>query len=414
MIRVLALGQTPPPLRGAPMMLEFLVRNEMQGIDLRHMRIQLSAEGDEEGKFRWTKLFRLFLFIVRVLYARIVLRPQILYLPPAGYPTPTVLRDAAILCATRPFFSNTVLHFHSCGYRKAYEELPKRWQRWLFRKGIFNADAAIRLTSVAQDNGQDLDARKEFVVPNGISDPFFELPAPNRQSNDCETHPLRILFVSHLCESKGILVAIEACGQLAAGGVAFRLDVVGPFESDEFAERVHERVHALGITAHVHFRGVLVGEQKFACFRQADVFCFPTFFEFESFGIVLLEAMSCSLPVVSTYWSGVPSIVDDGETGFLVQPRDPHAVADRLARLAQDPQLRQQMGAAGRERFLKEFTLSRHLDRMRDVFFDVAGVLPVEKNTNTAEAARIAVVHNCKALRPNAKKPSATKELCNQ
>ncbi len=145
----------------------------------------------------------------------------------------------------------------------------------------------------------------------------------------------------------------------------------------------------LNLTRHVSFLGVLVGEEKFAAFRRANVFCFPTFFSSEALPIVLVEAMACSLPVVATRWRGIPSIVDDGQTGFLVEPHDPEAVADRLACLAEDAELRERMGAAGREKFTSVFTLSHHLGRMRNVLLDVSGVTHVEKSERGAETSPI-------------------------
>jgi glycosyltransferase involved in cell wall biosynthesis len=90
--------------------------------------------------------------------------------------------------------------------------------------------------------------------------------------------------------------------------------------------------------------------------------------------VVLLEAMACRLPVVSTRWRGIPSVVDEGQTGFLVEPHDPTAVADRLVCLAKDVKLRERLGAAGRRKFEQEFTIDRHLERMRHVLLDVGGI----------------------------------------
>jgi glycosyltransferase involved in cell wall biosynthesis len=184
---------------------------------------------------------------------------------------------------------------------------------------------------------------------------------------------LRILFVGMLSESKGLLDLVEACGRLSACGVPCRLEIMGAPESDEFIARLRARIVDLNLAHHVHFLGVLTGPEKFAAYAGSDVFCMPTFYERETFGIVFVEAMACGLPVVATRWRGVPSVVDDGETGFLVEPHDFNAVADRLAHLATSPQLREQMGVAGRNKFLREFTLPRHIERMRRVFLEVAG-----------------------------------------
>ncbi len=173
------------------------------------------------------------------------------------------------------------------------------------------------------------------------------------------------------------MVLVEACGKLAARGVPFQLEVMGQWHSSEFAAHVEQRIEELKLQEHVRFLGVLTGDEKFAAFRRANAFCFPSFFNCEALPVVLLEAMACGLPVVSTNWRGIPSIVDDCRTGFLVAPHDSDAVADRLATLADDPELRTRMGRAGRRKFEQEFTFPRHASLMRSVLLQTAG-MPVD------------------------------------
>ena len=165
---------------------------------------------------------------------------------------------------------------------------------------------------------------------------------------------------------------------------------MGRFESEQFEARVRRRVAELKIDDRVNYLGVLTGEDKFAAFAQSDVLCHPTFYD--TFGLVILEAMACGMPVVATRWNSIPLIVDDGQTGLLVEPHDPVDVADRLSELAASSQLRQQMGVAAREKFLREFTLSRHIERMRQVFLDVGGnvstVREADSHDELMEAAK--------------------------
>jgi glycosyltransferase involved in cell wall biosynthesis len=350
-------------------MLEYLVRSQMDGIDLRHLRIELSTDESQVGKFCWSKLFRLFLVIIRIIHARIVHSPEILYYAPAAASRTSMLRDIAILGSTRFLFPKTVFHFHASGHCKLYERLP-RWQRWLFRRAFFHTDGAIRLSSLTPDDARQLKAQREYIVPNGIDDPCRDILPQRTAAVVTESRPLRLLFIALLCEAKGLMVLIDACGRLAKRGVPFHLNVMGRFESEEFEARVRRRVADLNIDERVQFLGVLTGADKFAVFHLSDVLCHPTFFD--TFPVVILEAMACGLPAVATRFSGIPSIVDDGETGFLVEPHDAGAVADRLADLAENPPLREQMGAAARATFLREFTLPRHIERMRHVFLDIA------------------------------------------
>jgi len=83
--------------------------------------------------------------------------------------------------------------------------------------------------------------------------------------------------------------------------------------------------------------------------------------------------MACGLPVVASRWRAIPSVVDEGTTGLLFEPRDANDLADQLYKLAKDPVLREQMARAGRERFEQNYTFSRHIEGMRRVFLETVG-----------------------------------------
>ena len=108
------------------------------------------------------------------------------------------------------------------------------------------------------------------------------------------------------------------------------------------------------------FLGTLAGDEKASRLRASDIFCYPTHFEAESFGLAVVEAMQFSLPVVATSWRGLPSVVNDGESGILVPARDPSSLASALEVLLKDADLRHRMGRRGRELYLERFTEERY------------------------------------------------------
>lgn len=112
--------------------------------------------------------------------------------------------------------------------------------------------------------------------------------------------------------------------------------------------------------------GTIVGEEKRLRFEQADLFCFPTFYEKELAGLVTAEAMSFQLPIVSTNWHGIPDTVPDGECGILVEPGDIEGFARAVETLLDDPELYAQMAQAGRRRFLQRFTVERYQRDMEE------------------------------------------------
>jgi glycosyltransferase involved in cell wall biosynthesis len=91
----------------------------------------------------------------------------------------------------------------------------------------------------------------------------------------------------------------------------------------------------------------------------------------ECFPISVLEAMACARPAVCTAVGGIPEMINDGETGYLVPPKDPQQLADRLVRLLRDPQGARRMGRAARDRVEAEFTLDRSIAETQQAIEDV-------------------------------------------
>jgi len=105
-------------------------------------------------------------------------------------------------------------------------------------------------------------------------------------------------------------------------------------------------------------------------YSAADIFVTTPWYE--PFGITPLEAMACGLPVVGSNVGGIKMTVADGETGYLVPPRDPLVLADRLALLLRHPRLRKTLGAAGQRRVHRLFTWERVAAAIERLYIDVA------------------------------------------
>ena len=118
----------------------------------------------------------------------------------------------------------------------------------------------------------------------------------------------------------------------------------------------------------MRFEGFLSEEDLIAAFTAADVFVLPS--EWEAFGIVLLEAMACRTPCICSDLGGPPEVVVDGETGFLVAPEDPPALAEALQWLREHRKQAWAMGIAGRERAQRLFSREAFLRDYQEVLDD--------------------------------------------
>jgi glycosyltransferase involved in cell wall biosynthesis len=366
-IKVVVIGQTPPPYHGQSMMIERLVKASLPRVEIHHVRMNFSQADSQIGQFGFSKITHLAQVVWQGISARFRSGARILYYPPAGPQLTPLLRDIIILLCVRPFYRKTVFHFRAAGLSLTLGERPKIIQL-LARLAFGHADGAIELSEHNPRDGAFIGAWKVAVILNGLEDsalPYLPLDRTGRDT-------VSLLYIGAIKEEKGAWVLIEAFNALHQRGLPVRLTLVGEFRSPEIeaALRGYCKEHDLeGIT---DFAGSHVGDIKWAYFRQADILCFPTYFSSESFGNVSLEAMMFEMPVVASRWRGIPSVVQDGETGLLVPIKDSAAFADALEKLIRDPELRRSMGIKGRERYLREFSLEKHLDRMEEFLVEIA------------------------------------------
>lgn len=358
-LRVLVVGQTPPPFGGQAVMIEALLRSSPQRVRYFHVRLRYSDDMDSVGKFAIGKVWVLFTTILRVWWARLRHRTPMLYYPPSGPNMVPVLRDIVFLCATRWLFKRTVFHYHAGGVSGFEEKLPPVL-RSLFRLAYRNASMAIRTAPQNPEDGKLLGAKRDMVVPNGIPDERGHV----EERTAAPGAPLVILFTGVLIPSKGVRVLLEAFRQVVEQHGNARLELMGRWGDAVFQQECEAFVAHHALTGKVSFLGVKRDKEKLEHFAGCDIFCFPSHFEAESFGLVLLEAMQFAKPVVSTRWRGIPSVVEEGVNGFLLPVEDPAAVAHRLLQLIGDEGLRRQMGEAGRRIFAERFTLERFQHNM--------------------------------------------------
>jgi glycosyltransferase involved in cell wall biosynthesis len=181
---------------------------------------------------------------------------------------------------------------------------------------------------------------------------------------------LRILGVGRLVPKKGFDVLVEACALLRDEGVDVAAAIVG--EPGEHEPALRNLVAARGLDGEVTLAGPMTQEALHREYERATAFCLPcrVLASGDRDGIpnVLVEAMACGVPVVTTGVSGIPELVEDGVNGLLVSPDDPRAVAAALRRLCEDPELARRLGAAGRETVARRFDGDRLARRLADLF----------------------------------------------
>ncbi len=258
---------------------------------------------------------------------------------------------------------------HVWHIRDWFQEFAGFWrfyEKWMrhFSTRIIAVSGAIA--------GQFTDRAKVCVINNGFDAEEFALRDAGAGAAFREKYALGdgvvVGCVGRIkLQRKGQEIFLKTAGLLKARGVRAKWLVVGaPFPGNEsHLEALHEIVREHGLGDDVIFTGELKDPRP--AYAAMSIFVLPSA-QPEPFGGVVMEAMCMGLPVIATNIGGSTEQVADGESGWLVQPNDPAALADKLETLLRDEALRKRFGEAGRRRIAERFTLNGMVEKIVRVY----------------------------------------------
>jgi glycosyltransferase involved in cell wall biosynthesis len=238
--------------------------------------------------------------------------------------------------------------------------------RWLMRRmARFALQHADLLRAVSNSTRKQL----ETWSPGK---PIVQFPAWTdievflKTGEDDGTREPVILFAGVLTPLKGIHHLLHAFAKVAQEFPEVRLEIVGRDENSEYAEELRQKVLRLGLNGRVSFVGEVPQVELANRMRRSRVFVLPSLSE--GLGRVVVEAMATGTPVIGSHVGGIPEMVQEGLTGFLVPPGDEEALAERLRWVLKHPQEAKAMGHRAREFARSFFSLEAYLAGYRRLF----------------------------------------------
>ena len=210
-----------------------------------------------------------------------------------------------------------------------YDSVDAKKQETL--KSYFNKSTGIIVLGNSLTKMFDgvIDKDKVFVCENGVQDEYMlnEKQFNKRLDDNKEIEELKILYLSNLMLSKGILDLLKACLILKKENYKFHLDLAGGIE-EEIVEPVNSMIKELG--DNVTYHGVVKGYKKSALLKSNNVFCLPTYYPNEGQPISILEAMGNGLAIITTYQGGIIDIFKDGVNGVKCIKEDPNSICEAI------------------------------------------------------------------------------------
>jgi glycosyltransferase involved in cell wall biosynthesis len=240
----------------------------------------------------------------------------------------------------------------------------------LLRRKLLAARFAVTCTEANRRHLERIAPEAEVHrVYHGLNVDFSRL----LDASDSDGSPngsMRLLGVGRLVEKKGFDVFVDACALLARRRIAFEATIVG--EEGEHAAAVRRRIVDRGLEDRVTLAGPKTQAQLLEEYRRADALCLPCRIaeggDRDGIPNVLVEAMACGVPSVSTPISGIPELIEDGRNGLLVPPDDPEAVARAVIQIDRDRELAERLSRAARTTVRERFDGDRLAHQLIELF----------------------------------------------
>lgn len=354
--KILFIMHMPPPVHGAAMVGQYIHDSEIinENYECHYINLTTAKNLQDIGKVGVRKLFDFFKLLKKIRHEVKEVKPQLVYVTPNACGG-AFYKDFVVVQMLKRLGCQVVVHYHNKGVATHKD----KWFDDALYKRFFKNIKVILLSECLYDDVKKYVKRDDvFVCGNGIPsaaiESFVSAPIVVASPEDKVPH---ILFLSNLLISKGVVVLLDSMKVLKEKGCRFVCDFVGGETVEMDAAMFQAEVAKRGLEGMVVYHGRKYGKDKEAFLNAADIFVFPTFYHNECFPLVLLEAMEHGVACISTTEGGIPGIIDDGKTGFLVPKHDAVALADKIEMFIRDTDLRHKMGSAGREKFECEFTL---------------------------------------------------------
>ncbi len=355
--KILFLLHLPPPVHGSSI-IGALIKDSQQvndSFNCRYLNLLASQKVSDSGKLSLRKLFDFWKTFWSLRHELKYQKPDLCYfaLTTTGI---GFLKDSLLVFLLRIRGVRVIYHLHNKGIEKFSGSLL---YRFLYRYVFDEAKVILLSERLYPDVSRYVSQNQIFICPNGLPD----ISRKVLKTKSLDKKDVKILFLSNLIESKGVLVLLDALEVLVRREIQFSLSIVGGI-GDIDENKLNQVISQKSLTSVFRYLGSKHGGAKDKIFIEADIFTLPTYYSNECFPLVLIEAMQYSLPVISTFEGGIPDLVQDGVNGFLVPQKDVLALADRLEILIKNKELRTQFGVAGRKIYEENYTLSHFEQRL--------------------------------------------------
>lgn len=358
---ILAFVPLPPPYAGPEIATEDLLKGlHLSEGGLAVVKSNVRRANEKKGQLDFAGLWSSAKALFRLGLGCLRYRPHTVYFllssSTVGY-----LRDFMIILISKLFFCKTIAHYRGSNFKKFYERMPG-WYQQLIRVGLNKVDIIIVQAERLKVIFEDIYPKSQLrVLYQGVVPKMLDRAGQVRRDESKKERTL--LFINHICFTKGFYDLIKAYERLRSNHYPVRLLIAGglmlnPSTQKEFLSgkalqfyeqnvaAIHQTIKDFVRTDHenrVEYLGIVSGENKYLLYERSDVFVLPSYTE--GFSNAMLEAMAFGLPLLVTPVGAVPEVITEGKNALFVEPGNIAMLEKQLERLVSDSDLRRRLGS---------------------------------------------------------------------
>lgn len=342
---VIILGKLPPPYMGPAIATQIIMQSTLnQEFDLHLLNTKANDSINTLGKWNFKKIIKnisIYFSLIKLIRQH---KPDLVLIP-ISQTTTGFIKDAFFILISKLFGKKILIQLRGSNFKNwitSSSNLMKWYVKYILKKtqGVIVLGYSLRHLFENYFTKEHI-----FVVPNGAN---YSIPEKTK-SNEL----VNILYLSNLLTSKGIDDVFEAITILDKKNIACSFEFIGEWLHEETKKSCLNKIKDCKIPIDIHTSAE--SANKFQYLANADIFIFPPR-EPEGHPWSIIEAMAAGLPIISTNQGAIAESVIDGKNGFIVEPKNPALIAEKLQFLIENKSTRLEMGKASRELYLNNFT----------------------------------------------------------
>lgn len=334
-----------------------------QQVDLLYFSTVDGRPLKKSGKFTAENLLIAGSQYIRFLLAVLKYRPNIVHLHTSqgnGW-----LKDTFYILVSKGLGCRVILHMHGGNFHLNYNQSP-RIIRWYTRRLLQMADMMIAVSGEWQN-------RLENIIPNGRIITLLNCVDVNViKPPSCTENlpgPVHALFLGRVGPLKGTFDLIKALGIIRSRDCPLHTWIAGDEERHGDLKKAQTELDELGLTDTCDLLGYIDQDRKNQLLKEASIFILPSYYE--CLPMSVLEAMAAGLPIIATPVGGIPEVVENGSNGYLVPIGDIQSLADKIADLVVNYELRTTMGRRSRWIAERDFDAKSYVDKLVSLYTSI-------------------------------------------